>query len=150
MSPEPITASAGFAYAMAAIAAATAVAGGVAASKAATQNKLNAESEAEQALLTGQAEADRTRRENNQRLSIIRAELGAQGTSFEGSPMLAYLDNVKNAELQAQDALYAGQIGSRSKRMEAGIHKREAAGALLAGGARAAGSFASLGSTLLK
>lgn len=135
------------AYALAAVAAAGAVAQGVASSKAEKQNAFNAETEAEQSRLTAGAEADRAKRENQLRLGQIRTQFGSQGTTFEGSPMLAYLENVKNAELEQQDIKYSGQLKSRSKLMEAAIYKRRSDMELFGGGVRAA---TTLGSSLAR
>jgi len=102
--------------------------------------------EGRQAMATAEAEANRERRLNQARLGSIRAAAGAQGTTFEGSPMLAYLDSVKNAALNEQDILYGGQLKQASKKIEADVYKRQAGGSLLAG---VAGGLKSLGSTLI-
>lgn len=121
--------------------------GGVAQFQAGRQNAAYSEADAKQAKLTAAAEASRQRRIVNAQLAEFRAGVGAQGTTFEGSPMLAYLENVKHGELEVQDKLYAGKLKSRSLKEQADIYRRQGTMGLLAGGAQAAGT---LGSTLLR
>jgi hypothetical protein len=120
---------------------------GVAGLQAGRQSAAYAEADAEQAKLTAAAEATRQRRITAAQLGEYRAQVGAQGTTFEGSPMLAYLENVKEGEMQALDKLYAGQLKSRSLKEEANIYRRRGTLDLLGGVAQGAGT---LGSTLLR
>lgn len=126
------------------IAGGLAVMQGVAGMRANQQNAANASAEAGQELLTSKAEADRIRRQNAFTLSEFRAGVGAQGTTFEGSPMMAYLENVKQGELEVQDALFGGKIRSRSRRMEADIFSKQAPWALIGGVTQGVGLASSL------
>lgn len=130
-----------------AISAGFSVLGGISGMQAGRQNAAYATAEGKQDVLNSQAEANRAHRENALKLSSIRATIGAQGSTDEGSPMLAYLDSVKNASLDEQDILFSGKLKQRSKKYEADIYRRGASMSLLGGFADATRS---LGSTLLK
>lgn len=110
------------------------------------QNAANANADAKQAQVNAQAEAARQRRIVAAQQSTLRAESGASGTTFSGSPMEVYLANAKAGEIEAQDKIYAGKLKARSLKAEADIYSRQATGALLGGFAGAAGT---LGSKLL-
>lgn len=106
------------------------------------QNAANAEFEAKQAMVTARAEADRERRQKMAVASSSLAQTGAQGRTIEGSPMLNYLQLVQQAELAAQDRIYAGRLQKIAKLNEAEIYSNQAWGSLLGGAAGAAGSLA--------
>lgn len=115
------------------ISAVSSVLGGVSALQAGRQSAYNAEAEGRQAQLTAAAEATRQRRINEAQHGAFRAAVGASGSTFEGSPMMAYLENVKQGELNAQDHLYAGQLKRRSYNMQADLYRREGKNALYSG-----------------
>jgi len=119
---------------------------GVAGMRANQQNARFAESEADSAIAASKEDAQRQRQINIAKLGEFRAQAGAQGSTFEGSPMLVYLNNVKNAALDEQDLLYKGKLQAFGKRQEAKIYDQQAGSSLFGGIAGAAGS---LGSTLL-
>ena len=120
---------------------------GIGGMQAGNANAAIAKAEGNQALAAGRAEANRIRARNAATQSTFMAGAGAQGTTFEGSPMLAYLENAKQGELEAQDALYSGRIKASSLKMQADIYKRQGTSSLIGGLAKGLGS---LGSTLLK
>jgi hypothetical protein len=143
--------------------AAMAVMQGVAQMQAQKQNALNTKAEGEAAMNTANAEAGRQKRIDDAKLGQMRADIGAQGSEFEGSPMLAYLDSVKNAALGQEDLRYKGQLGQFEKGMEAKNYERAASSALWGGvmngvsklvggymgGGMGGGMGGSLGSSLL-
>ena len=119
---------------------------GLAGFSASKQNAANASAEAGQEMLAARGEAANLRRQNEYKLSEYRAGVGAQGTTFEGSPMMAYLENVKQGELEVQNALFGGKLRARSKNMEADMYSAQAWSSLIGGFGQGAG----LGSTLLR
>lgn len=102
--------------------------------------------EGQQAMQVATEEAARSRYQSRFQLGAIRAQAGAQGTTFEGSPMASYLESAKQAELQAQDILYGGTLKKQQKTFEAELYRRGGYAGLLTGVAGAAGS---LGSSLI-
>jgi hypothetical protein len=102
--------------------------------------------EGRQAMRVATEEAGRSRYQSRFQLGAIRAQAGAQGTTFEGSPMASYLESAKQAELQAQDILYGGQLKKQQAGFQAQLYRRQGIFGLLGGVAGAAGS---LGSTLI-
>jgi hypothetical protein len=120
---------------------------GVAGFASGRQNAAYAEADAKQAQVNAQAEATRQRRIVASQQATLRADVGAQGTTFTGSPMEVYLANAKQGEIEAQDKLYAGKLKARSLRAEADIYSRGATSSLFGGFAGAAGT---LGSGLLR
>src|SRR6266540_3041113 len=74
------------------------------------QNAAYAEVQAKNAALQGKEEAARQRRVNAYEQRKFRAELGATGTVGDVSPMLAYLENVNQGELSAEDKIYQGKL----------------------------------------
>jgi hypothetical protein len=119
---------------------------GVAGYRAAQQNELNARTEATAANLQATEEASRQRRISRAQLGELKAQAGAQGTTFSGSPMEVYLESVKQAELDAQTTLYGGRMKALGLNQQAEAYKRQGAGSLF-GGILGAGT--SLGRTLL-
>lgn len=111
------------------------------------QNAAYAQADAKQAMVNARAEADRQRRIVAIQQGQLRADVGAQGTTFTGSPMEVYLANAKQGELEAQDKLFEGKLKKRSLKAQANIYENQAYGSLFSGVAGAAGT---LGSKLLK
>jgi hypothetical protein len=135
--------------AMAAVKAVGSIMQGVGEMQADRQNATNAIAEGHQAMATSEAEATRVRRQVAAQQGTLRAEAGAQGTTFAGSPMEVYTENAAQGELMAQDRIYQGRLVKRSKKMEANMYQRKAQGALLGGifGALGAGASAFGGSS---
>jgi len=102
--------------------------------------------EGRQAMRVATEEAARSRYQSRFQLGAIRAQAGAQGTTFEGSPMASYLESAKQAELQAQDILYGGTLKKQQASFQAQLYRRSGMMGLLTGIAGAAGA---LGSTLI-
>lgn len=113
---------------------------GVAGFQAERQNAAYASADARQAKLTAAAEASRERYKTEAALGEYRAAVGAQGTAFEGSPMLAYLENVKQGELMALDKIYEGKLKSRAFKIQRDIHLRKGWSTLIGGLLGAGGS----------
>ncbi len=116
---------------------------GVAEMQAERQNAAFATAEGKQALVTGEAEASRIRRQVAAQQGQLKAGAGAQGTTFEGSPMEVYQANALQGEVEARDPLFKAALIKRSKDFEAGMYKRKAGAALLGGLFQAGGSAAS-------
>lgn len=111
---------------MAIIAAVSNIFQGIAGYQANRQNAAYAEAEAKQAKLTAAAEAARTRRQVAAQQGEFVAGVGAQGTTFEGSPMEAYINNAIQGELMAQDKIYEGKLKERAFKMQRDMYKRQA------------------------
>src|ERR1043166_770819 len=79
---------------------------GVSGYQAGSANAAQAKAEGEQALLVGQENAARQRRAVAYKQAQLKAQVGGQGTTMEGSPMEIYLENAKQGELEAQDQSY--------------------------------------------
>jgi hypothetical protein len=109
------------------------------------QNAAYAEADAKQSMINARAEADRQRRLVAIQQSQLRADVGAQGTTFSGSPMEVYLANAKAGEMEAQDKIYAGKLKKRSLLAQADIYRNQGYGSLFGGFAGAAGSLAKVG-----
>lgn len=111
------------------------------------QNAAYADAEAKQAMVTGEANAARQRRLVATKQSALRAQVGAQGTTMEGSPFEVYLANAKQGELEAQDKLYDAKLKQQQAKIQRDIYKKQAWGSLtsgLMGGATSlAGSYSS-------
>ena len=135
---------------MAAISAAMSVASGISQSQAAKQQSLNAEAAAEQEQITGQAESARIARINQAKQAELRANAGAQGTSFSGSPMEVYLENAKQAALEEADPLYGAATRSNALKQSASLYNRSATTKLVSGIGEGVGALGSLTSTLVK
>lgn len=135
---------------MAAISAAMAVAGSVASSNAQQTQANYAKADAEQAMLTGQAESQRQARINQAKQAELIAGAGAQGTTMAGSPMEVYLENAKQGALEEADPLYGATLKNRSLRNQASIYNRQATNSLYTGIGEGAGKLAGgLSSSLL-
>jgi len=83
-------------------------------------------------------------------LGEMRAQVGAQGSTFSGSPMLVYLDSVRNAAIESATEYYKGEIGEAGYKEQARWAKRGGEADLWSGiiGASAP-AMKSLGSRLL-
>jgi hypothetical protein len=92
---------------------------GVAGYRAGSANAAASKSEADQAILVGQENTARQRRLVAYQQSKLKAQVGSQGTTMEGSPMEVYLENAKQGELQAQDQAYVALLTAHAKKMKA-------------------------------
>lgn len=116
---------------------------GVSEMQANRQNAAFATAEGKQAVVTGEAEASRVRRQVAATQGQLRAQAGAQGTTFQGSPMEVYINNALEGEIQARDKIYEGKLIQRSKQYQANLYKRQAGAALMGGLFQAGGAAAS-------
>jgi len=103
-----------------------------------------------QAKMVGAANKNLADARGRAQLGEMRAQVGAQGTTFSGSPMLVYLDSVKNAAIESQMEYYKGEIGAAGYKEQARWAKRGGEADLWSGiiGASAP-AMKSLGSRLL-
>jgi len=103
-----------------------------------------------QAKMVGAANKNLSDARGRAQLGEIRAQVGAQGTTFSGSPMLVYLDSVKNAAIESQMEYYKGEIGATGYKEQARVARRGGESDLWSGiiGASAP-AMKSLGSRLL-
>ena len=104
-----------------------------------------------QALRVGAANKDIMDARGRAQLGELRAQIGAQGTTMSGSPMLVYLDSVRNAAIDSASEYYKGAVESSNYKTQAKLARAGAQDTLFSGilGA-AAPSIASIGSRLLR
>lgn len=122
--------------------AAMAIMKGVAEMQAQKQNALNAKAEGEAAMQSAKAESDRQKRIDDAQLGEMKANAGAQGSEFAGSPMLVYLDSIKNATLHEQDIIYnKGTIPKFEAKMQADQYRRQGNMAMFNAGMSAVSSL---------
>ena len=114
---------------------------GIAGYSSAKENEKRAKAEGRAAIATGEAEKARQQRINLAKEASFEAGVSTQGTTFEGSPMLAYLENVKQGALEAQDFSYRGQLTNYYKGFEARDYNSRAWASLLGGAAGAASAL---------
>ncbi len=95
-----------------------------------------------QAMAVANEEASRSRYQSKFQLGAIRAQAGAQGTTFAGSPMTSYLESAKQAELQAQDIIYGGFLKKQQANYQAKLAQRSGLQSLFGGIAGGVGSLA--------
>lgn len=117
---------------------------GLSSMMAGNQNSAFAKAESEQERMVARQASARLRQQNNYKLSEFRAGVGAQGTTFEGSPMLAYLENVKQSELEVQDVLKGGRLRARSKLFEADMSRAAGISSAIGSAGRGFGLASSL------
>jgi len=105
---------------------------------------------ANQALAAGAANKDIVDRKNRALLGELKAGVGAQGSTMEGSPLLVYLNSVTNASIEGQNEYYQGSLKAQGLRQQAQISKKDASSSLWEGIVKGAGTLAagSLGSRL--
>ena len=103
-----------------------------------------------QARMVGAANKNLADARGRAQLGEIRAQVGAQGSTFSGSPMLVYLDSVRNAAIESATEYYKGSIGEAGYKEQARWAKRGGEADLWSGiiGASAP-AMKSLGSRLL-
>lgn len=119
---------------------------GLAGYRSAQTNAAYMDAAAKQALQAGAANEDIAAARGRAEVGALRATVGAQGTTMAGSPMLVYLDSVKNAALTSAQQYYEGQLKSYSLTQQAKATRQGGLFDLLGGGVRAIGG---LGSALL-
>lgn len=76
-----------------------------------------------QALRAGAANKSIAEQRHRAQLGEFKAQMGAQGTTMSGSPMLVYLDSVKNAAIDAVNEYYTGAVQAGSHRAQSKISK---------------------------
>lgn len=102
------------------------------------------------ALRVGAANKNLMDARGRAQLGELRAQMGAQGTTITGSPMLVYLDSVKNAALESANEYYKGKIQSTSYNQQAKVSRKGGEADLWSGLIGGLGPTAiSLGSRLL-
>ena len=103
-----------------------------------------------QARMVGAANKNLSDARGRAQLGEIRAQVGAQGSTMSGSPMLVYLDSVRNAAIESQMEYYKGEIGDTGYKEQARVARRGGEADLWSGiiGASAP-ALKSLGSRLL-
>jgi hypothetical protein len=123
---------------------------GMAGYQSGRQNASYLNQAADQALAAGAANKDIVDRKNRAALGELKAGVGAQGTTMEGSPLLVYLSSVTNAAIEGQNEYYQGSLKSQGLRQQAKISKSDATSSLWEGIVKGAGTLAagSLGSKL--
>ncbi len=120
---------------------------GVAALRSGQQNAAYANLQAKTAIAQGKEETARRRRINMYQESQFRAGTGLSGTVGDASPMIAYLNLVKQGELEAQTSMYQGALSSIGYKQQAKNYRSQGEAGLF-GGLASAGL--GLGSTLLR
>jgi len=114
------------------------------------QNAAYADADAKQARLTAAAEAARQRRINRAQEGDFLAGVAAQGSDLSGSPMEAYLANLKMGEMNAQDKIYRGELTARHFEIQGDIYRKAAwnalIGAAIGAGGKASAAYSGYGS----
>lgn len=86
------------------------------------------EDDARQTRLAGEAAAERQRKKDEARMNSFRSRAGAAGVvAGEGSSLLAELDFATDAEMEAQHTKYGYTLNARSKDIQAGFMRSQAA-----------------------
>lgn len=92
----------------------------------------------------GRRRADLVRKRGRRALGTMRTSIAKSGVRMEGSPMDAFAESAANIELDALNAIYAGETSAAMRRFEAKSARKGArisAGAqLLSGGAQTIGA----------
>ena len=79
------------------------------------------------------AEETRLRRGQSRRIASFQARLGAQGTTFQGSPQSLLNDQILEAEEDAFLVRFGGQAQARNELLRADIAESRGRGGLIAG-----------------
>jgi hypothetical protein len=102
------------------------------------------------ALRVGAANKNLMDARGRAQLGELRAQMGAEGTTITGSPMLVYLDSVHNAAIESANEYYKGKIQSTAYKQQAKISRKGGQADLWSGIIGGVGPSAiSLGSRLL-
>jgi len=96
---------------------------------------------AKQSLGAGAANKSIAEARSRAQLGELRAQMGAQGTTMSGSPMLVYLDSVKNAALESANEYYSGALRSAGLKSQARISRLGGQADLFKGFVGAGGSL---------
>jgi hypothetical protein len=107
-------------------------------------NEKRAIAEGKAAVQTGEAEKARQQRINLSQEGTFEADIAAQGATLDSyqSPMLAYLGNVKQGALTAEDFSYKGKLTKYGKKLEAQDYRARGYASLVSAGAGIASSLA--------
>lgn len=79
------------------------------------------------------ARAERVDRDRRRRLGLVRARIGATGTTFEGSPLLIAAEEASEAELDRQLVLAGGEARLQRERLRGDIAEGRARNQGIAG-----------------
>jgi len=123
----------GVEIALAAVAAASTVAQGVAANKTAKYQATEMRHNAETIRQRSAAEEDRYRRQTAKLLGRQRALIAGGGVSLEGSPLLAQEETAANAELEALTIRHSGDLEAAAQLNRAMLTRLEGRAALIGG-----------------
>lgn len=116
-----------------------------AAKNAANYNAQLAERNAVIARQQAAANEDAQRRHANRVLGRMRSGYGASGVTSEGSPLDVLEDSVAEAELDALNIRYQGELGAMGYQSEAAMQRTAGKNAMRQGYFRAAGSLLGAG-----
>ena len=86
------------------------------------------------------AREEQLRRDRARRIGTIRAQIGAQGGTIEGSPLDILADEAAEAELDARLVRFGGQVQARDFRNQARSSTLSGVGSLIGGAGQAAGT----------
>ncbi len=92
-----------------------------------------ASSNARAAKQQASASAVRLERERRQRQGAARAALGAQGTTFEGSPIEFLADEAAEVAEEVALVRFGGQVEAREQRLRGAVFQSRARSSLLGG-----------------
>lgn len=120
------------------ITAAFSVLQGISGYRTGKENERRSKEEGKAAIVAGEADKARQQRINLAHEATFEAGLSTQGSTFQGSPMLAYLENVKQGALQAEDFNYQGQLKNYYKKVQAADYGSQATSSLFGGFGKAA------------
>jgi hypothetical protein len=97
--------------------------GGLAGFQSGQANAAYLDAASKQALEAGAANKSIAESKARAQLGELHAQMGAQGTTASGSPMLVYLDSVKNAALESANEYYQGKLRSVGLKSQARISR---------------------------
>jgi hypothetical protein len=125
---------------------------GIAGFQSGNANANNLSAAAKQARYVGAANKNIMDARGRAQLGELKAQMGAQGTTFSGSPMLVYLDSVRNAAIESQNAYYQGATQAANYKAQSKLTRAGAQDSLFSGilAAAAPSVGGSLGSRLLR
>ena len=99
---------------------------GQAASNASKYNAAQATRKAGLAVEQAASDADAKRRDTVRRLGLMRANYGASGVTVEGSPLDVMAESAANAEMDALNIKYKGDLAASGYAAEAKLDKMRA------------------------
>ena len=96
---------------------------GLAGYRSGQANAANLEAANLQSLQAGAANKDIADARNRARLGEMNAQMGAQGTTSSGSPLLVYLDSVQQGAIESANEYYQGRVKSVGYKGQAKIER---------------------------